>query len=83
MFVIAFRGSMSTFSGTLFKISIYEIPTCFASRDETERLEFALKTSTSMPALEVVFINSPGTSSILVFILSHSTTQPVGFPLRL
>ena len=40
----------------LFKIPVYGIPTCFAILDEAERFECALKTSISIPVLEMVFL---------------------------
>ena len=43
---------LATFPGT----SVYGIPTCFALQDEAELVEFALNTSISIPALEMVFL---------------------------
>ena len=40
----------------LFRISVYEIPTCFPLLAEAERVECVLNTSISITALEMVFL---------------------------
>ena len=47
---------LAPFQEPLFRISVYEIPTCFALLDEAERDECTLNTSISIPALEMVFL---------------------------
>ena len=44
------------FQEPLFRIFVYEIPTCFALLGEAEQVECALNTSISIPALDMVFL---------------------------
>ena len=47
---------LAPFQEPLFRISVYGITTCFALLDEAERVECALNTSISIPALEMMFL---------------------------
>ena len=56
IFIIMFSESISIFPEPLFRISVYEIPICFALLDEAKRFECALNTYVSIPTLGIVFL---------------------------
>ena len=47
---------LAPFQEPLSRISVYGISICFTLLDESERVEYPLNTSISIPALEMVFL---------------------------